>query len=732
MILKRYLLLAMIFGVIPAMGQAIDHWETVVYDSMKWRYWIGTSDPGTNWQTNSFNDASWPEGRGSIGYGDGDDRTIIGVQTMSVFLRKKFTISNLAEIKAIIMHVDYDDGFIAYLNGVEIFRSYMNAGVVQFNQPSNGLHEALLYQGQSPEQFTFSNAQLSLLTAGENVLAIQVHNSDINSSDLTSSVFLSVGVSTSAQTYLPIPSWFSPMSLFLDSNLPIIKINTNGQAIQDEQRIVAHMGIIDNGIDTRNGVSDIFNNYDGNISIEIRGESSQMFPKKSFRIETQDASGNNLNAALLGMPAENDWVLYAPYTDKTMMRDVLAFKMGRDLGDYASRTRYVELVINGDYHGVYVLMERIKRDKNRVDIATLLPQDIAGDELTGGYLLRVDKLDNNDFPGWVATPTPMLPGERDITFQFFDPKGDELGIEQQNYIKNYMRRFQNSLTSTNFKDETTGYRSFIDIPSLLNFLIVSEIGKNVDSYIFSTYLYKEKDSDGGKLHVGPLWDFNLAFGNVDYWNNSQVAPGWIWNDGQRMFWFRRMMADPLFLSNLKCRWQSLRTTSLTNDYFTKAIDSIALLLGEAQVRNYKRWPILGTYVWPNQYVGATYANEVSYLKQWISNRLAWMDTNLSGACEPYRPPVITAVIDEQDGFTIYPNPFINSVDFEVNNYQAIKQIQVMDLTGRELFKTEFSGTTYNWTGIASDGSVVPDGLYIVRLMSASGQVIGMKKLMKRQ
>lgn len=707
-------------------GQTINHWETVVYDSMKWRYWPGSTDPGTGWNTAAFNDNAWLQGRGSIGYGDSDDRTVIS-PVLSVFLRKKFTITNRDKIKDAFLHVDYDDGFIAYLNGVEIARAFMPAGIVAFNQGSAGLHEALLYQGQAPDGFIIKKEQLDgLLVVGENTLAIQVHNENSSSSDLSSGVFFTVGITdNSSQTYLPTPAWFVE-PIILSSNLPIIVINTMGQVIQDEQRIVADMGIIDNGIGVRNLLSDPFTNYNGRISIETRGESSQMFPKKSYSIETQKADGTNFNAALLGLPPENDWVLYAPYTDKTMLRDVLAFKIGHDLGDYAPRTCYVEVVINDDYKGVYVLMEKIKRDKNRVDIATLLPQNVSGDELTGGYLLRVDKLDGNDYPGWTATPVPQLAGANDITFQYYDPEGAELAEAQRTYIRTYIKEFQSSLTASNFANPTIGYQKHLDIPSAINFILVNEIGKNIDGYIFSTYLYKDKDSDGGKLHLGPLWDFNLAFGNVDYWQNAQVAPGWMWDDQYRMFWFRRMVQDQTFINSLKCRWLELRTSFLTNAYFTNKIDSMAALLQESQQRNFQRWPILGMYVWPNQFVGQTYAQEINFLKQWTLDRLVWMDNNMPGNCN-----VISAVEDKKAGLRAFPNPFNQSILIEVDSNQEINNLEVFNLVGRQVFSTHFTGEKYEWMGHDHSGNSVATGLYIVRIFKPDGTVIGQCKIVRK-
>jgi hypothetical protein len=706
-------------------GQPINHWETVVYDSMKWRYFPGTADPGNGWNTTSFNDAAWLQGKGGIGYGDGDDRTVIS-PVLSVFLRKKFTITNRDKINSVLLHVDYDDGFIAYLNGVEIARAFMGSNAtVPFNQGSVGLHEALIYQGAPPDAFTLTTQQLELLVAGENTLAIQVHNENISSSDLSSSVFLSVGITDNSTTYLPTPTWFVAPLNFTSSNLPIISINTNGQPIADEPRIIADIGIIDNGVGNRNNLSDPFNNYNNKISIEVRGESSQMFPKKSFRIETQDASGNNFNAALLGMPPENDWVLYAPYTDKTMMRDVLAYKIGKDLGRYTPRTRFVELVINGSYHGVYVLMEKIKVDKNRVDISSLKPADVSGEQLTGGYLLRVDKLDANDYPGWRATPTPQLAGENDITFQYYDPKGEELVPVQRDYIRSYLTTFQSSLTSTNFKDATQGYKKYLDVGATLDFMLVNEIGKNIDGYVFSTYLYKEKDKNGqaGKLVMGPLWDFNLAFGNVDYLANAQFAPGWMWNDQYRMYWFRRMIQDPYFSGALTCRWQELRSTTMTNAYFMNAIDSMANVLSEAQVRNYQRWPILGTYVWPNQFVGQTYAQEIDFIKQWILNRLVWMDANMPGTCT-----FITGV-DESTDVEVFPNPFSEALLIKLPIYNQY-HVKIYTSMGRMIYATRFTGTEFQWTGTDEHGNRVSTGLYFVQLYDEKGKLLLIRKVVK--
>jgi hypothetical protein len=715
--------LRVLFVCLPfvATAQSVDHWETVVYDSSVWHYFPGTASPGSTWMNAGFNDTGWTQGKGGFGYGDNDDRTVTP-SVISVFLRKTFSIADVNKIGGAMLHVDYDDGYVAYLNGIEIARRNISGvNPMPYDQTALVAIEPVLPFGGVPEGVYFSKQQLEgLLVAGNNVLAVEVHNSGSASSDLSSSTFLSVGITDNTTIYGEVPIWFEPPFVFSSSTLPVIVINSD-QAIQDDPRIMADMGIIDNGSGNVNNITDPFNDYVGKIGIEIRGESSQMFPKKSYLVETIDDAGNNRDVSLLGLPAENDWILYAPYTDKTLMRDVITYEWGRKLGMYASRVRYVELVINGDYKGVYVLLEKIKRNKNRVDIAALKPTDISGDDLTGGYLLRVDKWDANDYPAWTSTPTPKLPNEPDVNFQFHDPKGEELLTVQQNYIKNYVLQFESVLSGTNFKNATTGYRKYIDVPSFVDFTIINEIGKNIDGYVFSTYLFKEKDSKGGKLHMGPLWDFNLAYGNVDYLANSQFAPGWTFGDNYRMYWFRRLVQDPYFSGKMNCRWSQLRSGVLSNIKMMNTIDSIATVLEEPQKRNYKRWPILDTYVWPNQYwdTDGTYQAEVNFLKQWITNRVIWMDNNMVGECGT-EPGTVTGIDHELDnGLVIYPNPSSSSFHFILRDEKhGPYTLNVYNNLGEIVFTA--AGVTERevlWDAKERGGAYISSGLYTAVIRS---------------
>ena len=190
--------------------------------------------------------------------------------------------------------------------------------------------------------------------------------------------------------------------LLTSSNLPVIVINTGGQTIPDEPKITADMGIINNGAGVRNNLSDPFNHYNGKIGIEIRGQSSQMFPMKSYSIELRDIAGNSQDKSLFGLPKESDWVLYAPYNDKTLMHNFLAYTMAREMGHWSANCRYVEVVIDGDYKGIYVFMEKIKRNSGRVNIPKMNTTDIAGDPVTGGYLFSIDKEANAWFSAYAT------------------------------------------------------------------------------------------------------------------------------------------------------------------------------------------------------------------------------------------------------------------------------------------------------------------------------------------
>ena len=524
------------------------------------------------------------------------------------------------------------------------------------------------------------------------------------------------------------------------SNLPIVIIDTQGQEIPNEPKIPAIMRIVDNGPGIRNDMSGPYNDYDGPIGIEVRGSSSTMFEKKSYGIEIWDEFNNDTTASILGLPKEGDWVFHGPYSDKSLIRNFLAFRLGRELGRYASRTRFVELVLNNNYRGIYLVLEKIKRDKNRVDIAQLLEDENSGDDVTGGYIIKIDKFDgSNTGGGWTSPYRP--PGYKNpdqvIFFQYDYPKSRNITPQQMNYIQEFVTAFEDALQLIPSDDLVTGYKSFIDLSSFVDFAIINEISRNVDAYRLSTFLYKDKDSKDDKLYMGPIWDYNLGFGNADYYDASEIE-GWAWSLNSNRnasqdywlvpFWWQRFQSDPEYVNALKSRWSGLRNGSFSTGNLMYLIDSVTIVLDEAQTRNFQRYNILNNYIWPNNYVGGSYTAEIDYLKGWISSRLNWLDQAID--------QIVTALpMDDirAETIKIRPNPFSEEVYFEFSSSYSDLEIEIYNMLGKLITKIEPDlksvHESFSWNGKDLSGNVLYPGVYIM-IIKEDGIVLDNKKIVK--
>ncbi|MCX6352669.1 MAG: CotH kinase family protein [Bacteroidetes bacterium] len=472
------------------------------------------------------------------------------------------------------------------------------------------------------------------------------------------------------------------------SNLPILSINTKGATIVDNPKVGANFNLINNTNGRYNHLKDS-NKYAGYCGIEIRGSSSNyMFPKKSYGVETRNISGVKTDTSLLGMPAENDWVLLANHTDKTFMRNYLSYKYSNQLGHYATRTRYVELVVNGVYEGVYILGEKIKQDKHRVNISKLTTKDTTGDALTGGYIVKIDKFTGSFVYYWVSKfkPADSTYGYK-IYYQIHDP--GTLQPQQEKYIKTYIEdSFETALKGLNFKDTTKGWRRYADENSFIDYFIINELSHNVDGYRLSTYMYKDKYSKGqGKLHLGPAWDYDIAWHNANYCDGDKFNT-WAykfpcsWDGFQIPFWWDRLMKDPVFTGKLNCRWKVQRRTILSDANIIKDMDSISSLLDTAQGRNFIQWPVLGTYIWPNTSYPPTYQAEVDTLKKWIKNRTKFLDKYMPGTClADIDPPTVKLLGKDTtllQVFTQYKDTGIYAFDKFDSFKVTIKKITNLD------------------------------------------------------
>ena len=670
---KRILLVSFIYIIsFNIFGQfktpnVVNHWQTVVNANSVWKYFLGTTEPDSNWRKVNYNDTNWSSGKGGFGYGDGDDSTVISSNINSIYIRKTFTLADTSLIWDALLNIDYDDGFVAYINDVEIAR--VNLGTPgdhpRFDTLARSSHEANMYQGKQPD-YIFINKDLlkKCLIQGVNVLCIQVHNTS-NSNDLSAIAWLHMGINNSSYMLPSPPAWFNAP---LTTHLPIFVINTAGQGIPNTPKLFCKLGVIDNG-KNQNHLTDVYNNYSGNIGIETRGSSSSGFPQQSYGFTTLDSAGNNNNVKLLDFPKEHDFILYAPYTDKSLMRNNLMYEISRQMGWYASRCRFVELVLNGNYQGIYVLMENIKTDKNRVDVATMTNTMNTGDSITGGYVMKVDRVKQNGLGYWQSAITVFNAQSKNYNIQTVEPDIPDLTQAQRNYIKPYMDNFESMMLGNNYNSNTIGYKKYIDVNSFIDFYICNELSKNVDAYRLSCFFYKQRESLGGRLYMGPIWDFNIALGNANYCNGGDTT-GWNTCGYDAIpFWFERLMQDNDYKKQFVCRWQNFRKNILKQQTIYDYIDSVAEYLEIPQKRHYKQWPILGQYVWPNYYIGNTYKDEVNFLKQYTRGRLNWIDKNLPKVTPACKSNILTVSITE---IMYNCNPKTNSGNWiELYNNSAI-------------------------------------------------------------
>jgi len=651
----------------------IDHWESVVLPGDQWNYLVPSSQPSSSWNQLGYNSSSWSTGNSGFGYGDGDDATVVS-NTISIYIRKTFTITNLSDIEAIILDLDYDDGFVAYLNGQEVARNLISGAIPNFNQTSDGYHEALLPQGYAPERF---GIDVNLLNAGTNVLAVQVHNQSFDSSDLSALPVFSVGINNTSSNYETPPSWFEvpyiPAEVnFESSNLPIVVIDTfEGQEIPNDPKIDATMKIIFRENQQRNFLTDVSDptalDYDGPIKIEYRGSSSSLLDKKQYAFTPYDDLGEKINVPFLDMPTENDWILNGLAYDPSYMRDFLSYKLSNLTGNYASRGKYCELVLNGEFRGIYVLQEKLKADDSRIDIKKIKDDDLTLPKLTGGYITKTDKIEGSDTVAWGMDNY----GGWQSNFVHEHPKSSEVMPEQHSYIENEFLTLQSYVNNPSNSSITEGYPSIIDIPSFIDFMILNEISSNADGYEFSTFFHKDRND---KLRAGPIWDFNLTFGNdLFQWGYDRSHTDvWQFYDQGNMgpkFW-KDLFDDSLFNCYLSKRWQELSAPGmpLNEEEIFELIDSIEVLILEAVER---QEIVSGTT--------GVFAQNIVEMKAFISERIEWISNQLTDTslCDSVVTPEL--IISK-----INYNPLVEA-DLDSSDFEFIElsnnSTSNIDLTG---------------------------------------------------
>ena len=373
------------------------------------------------------------------------------------------------------------------------------------------------------------------------------------------------------------------------TGLPIINLITDGSVQIDSKEDYVEGDV---SLDGRRDFESLTD-----LSMKIRGRGNSTWfihPKKPFQMKLSDKS------EFLGMPEDKKWLFLAEYSDKTMLRNTIAFELGYMSNlDWTPAGEFAEVYLNGEYNGTYNITQKVEESDNRVAL---------GDT---GYLLELDQLDRID-PDDVYFQSTVT--ERFI-INIKEPDLD-YGSEEFRYIENLIAEFEEALFGANFQDENIGYKNHINLESFIDWYLISEITKNVDSRWFSSIYLNVMP--GEKIKMGPLWDFDLAFGNTDYADTQYYQGWWIRFNP----WYERLFEDPAFTQMVKDRFIYFKNNE---DLIIQKIDMYAEKLKWAQAENDQKWQTIGKYVWPNPVIYDTYQEEVDHLKNWYLARMQWLE-----------------------------------------------------------------------------------------------------------
>lgn len=372
------------------------------------------------------------------------------------------------------------------------------------------------------------------------------------------------------------------------TGLPVVWIETldRQEIVSREEYVNANFRLVED-IKTRSA-GDVVST---SMQIKGRGNSNWAMPKKPYRIKLEQ------EYPLLGEHKDKAWVLLGNYADKTMLRNSTAFYMGEISNlDYTPKAHFVEVMLNGRYQGTYQLCEKLKRSKHRVDV---------GDD---GFLLEID---DNALPSDAIFRTPNL--KRPVNIK---SPSVETGDEDYNYIKDFVTTAENALYSKDFTDPENGWQKYMDMDSFVDWYLICEIARSNDAVFFtSCYMNLTR---GGKLKMGPIWDFDTAFGNVNYNNNFKTGGLWV----KTATWYTRLFEDPAFVAKVKERFTYFYNHQA--DIFRHMTED-AVYLQHAVVENENRWGTLYKETWPNYDIWGNYTNEVQSMKEWLTDRFSWLD-----------------------------------------------------------------------------------------------------------
>ena len=472
------------------------------------------------------------------------------------------------------------------------------------------------------------------------------------SSSLYSGMPLSLTATTQlrAQTFSagaavgdPSTAIFIARTFDASSKLPIVLLDGYGSGQSTDKNVYKDAGVM------------IFEPVNGSASLaalptlaaragyHLRGQSSAMFPQRPYKVELRDSADADFKYPVLGMPADADWALIAPYYDRALIRNPFTYTLANEMGRKAPNTRFAEVYVNyenrpiqeSDYQGIYWITETIKINKHRVDLKKLDADETQLPKVSGGYIFKFDQAaTDKTAPQVTCTAKSGITCWTDCEVVEPDPMP---APEQLAYLTQYVQSFHETL----FASPIGNYAEYADVASFVDYLILSELTRNVDSYVRSAFFHKDRD---GLLQGGPFWDYNFALG-VGGRTTINPAPGadeggWQYQGRtagslpQRNVnsWFPKLMSDPAFVAQVKLRWKSLRSGLLSQASLEQRISTLAGQLdGEAVQRDFAKWPV--STVLPDGHNGivygpsaATWQEQLKAMQDFVVARAAWLDT----------------------------------------------------------------------------------------------------------
>ena len=695
--------------------------STLVKEGDACKVLVPTSNIGTAWRSINYNDQAWSDATTGIGYERSSGyENLIGAggdiegetydRNSTAYIRIPFSIDSLEGLSSLTFRMKYDDGFIAYINGVEIASGNKPSSPAWNSDASTDHPDS---QAISFVDTDLSTQALGLLKTGNNLLAIHSMNGDTRSSDLlalprleaqfiiqpdeeeepvppefayfqiptpqknngsesglpaskvmisqpgrgfsgslnvslstnsaeaeiryttngslpteTSSIYNGEAINIQSSTLLRARAFEEELTPGPVAEEGYIRLSTDAQNFSSNLPVVIMERFSNGGTTAANGKTFTFFAFfepdpqTGRTQLnkpyslgtrggwKVRGSSSSGFSKKAYSIEAWNELNRNKNISPLGLPEESDFILNARSVyDRSLMRNAFIYELSNQVGRYAVRTKFVELFkddnggslsYRNDYDGVYTFMEKISRDKERVDIERVTENVNEEPEITGGYILKVDRLDPGD--------SGLRAGGQTLGWVY--PKEDDVSNDQINWVRNYINEMSSALS-------TSEYEEYIDTLSWVDHHLLNILTLNADALRLSTFFHKKRDK---KLEYGPIWDFDRSMESTDGRDNNPST----WSGGTAYFtfpWWGSLFDNENFWQAYIDRYFELREGPFATLNVNSIIDRMASDLNEAQARNFRRWS--------DQPRFGGYQGEVDHLKEWLGTRLDWMDRQFS-------------------------------------------------------------------------------------------------------